>query len=80
MAHPTRFERVAFLRRATLYLAELRVLTAYAVLQLSEPQRVALPSHFSTIAFLPRFSHQPAGHVPSQGKRQSTLLSTTDEN
>src|ERR1700694_4557191 len=30
MAHPTRFERMAFLRRATLYPAELRVPSAYA--------------------------------------------------
>ena len=52
------------LRRATLYPAELRVLTAYAVLTriscMSEPQRAALASLCNTILFLPHFSHQPA--------------------
>jgi hypothetical protein len=52
------------LRRATLYPAELRVLTAYAVLtrisRMSGPQRAALASHCSTILFLPHFSHEPA--------------------
>src|SRR5439155_22332410 len=47
------------LRRATLYPAELRVLTAYAVLtrvlRMSEPQRASLASHCSTILFLPHF-------------------------
>ena len=50
--------------RATLYPAELRVPTAYAVLtrilRPSEPQRAALASHCSTILFSPHFSHQPA--------------------
>jgi hypothetical protein len=44
--------------------AELRVLTAYAVLTwislMSEPQRATLASHCSTILFLPHFSHKPA--------------------
>ena len=45
------------LRRATLYPAELRVLTAYAVLtrisRMSEPQREVLASHCTKILFLP---------------------------
>ncbi len=49
------------LRRATLYPAELRVLTAYAVLtrisRMSRPQRAALASHCNIIIFLPHFSH-----------------------
>jgi hypothetical protein len=52
------------LRRATLYPAELRVLTAYVVLtrisRMSELQRAVLASLCTTILFLPHFSHQPA--------------------